>query len=191
MTPNLQIIYDYTLAKYGQTIGVTKCRKISGKQTYSQHSWSNACDIYTTSHALQDEIAADLELMYGNEIRNILTWRYNSAHWNHVHVDMWPKGWLTPPCAGGALRIKYKNGMVTTGQPFPSTIWTKEEDMAILTDAEQVKLQHFLLELEDVGSNVEFVRTLIPWYRLWRTKAPTTFVEINEGVAIVRDNTTP
>ena len=127
MTPNLRVINDYIKANYDLAIGVTNCRRISGSQTYSQHSWSNAVDLYTSSHALQDEIAANLALIYGTHIRNILTWRYNSAHWNHVHVDMWPMGWLTPPCAGGELRIKYRDGTVTNG-PFPDSI-TEEDDM--------------------------------------------------------------
>ncbi len=181
MTPNLKIIYDYTLAKYGQSIGVTNCRRISGSQTYSQHSWSNAADIYTSSHNLQDKIAADLRSMYGDDIRNILTWRYNNAHWNHLHVDMWPKGWLTPPCVeGGHQRIKYKDGTVAH-TPFPLTI-EEDIDMAILTDAEQVKLQNFLQGLEDVGSNVGFVRYIIPWYRLWRNKKPEDFVQVDAGI---------
>ena len=89
----------------------------------------------------QDEIAANLNDNFGEHIRNILTWRYNAAHWNHIHVDMWPKGWLTPPCAGGQLRIKYKDGTVTIGEPFPLTI--EEEEMIseeqIAQDIEDLK----------------------------------------------------
>ena len=97
---------------------------------------------------------------------------------------MWPKGWLTPPCKGGAQRIKFEDGHVEYA-PFPLTI-EEDIDMAILTDAEQVKLQHFLRELEDVGSNVEFVRFIIPWYRTWKEKSPTNFVAIDEDIHITR-----
>jgi len=184
MTPNLKIIYDYIKAKYGLAIGVTNCRKISGSQTYSQHSWSNAGDIYTPDKGLQDTLAADLRMTFGSHVRNILTWRYNDAHWNHVHVDMWPKGWLTPPCAGGVQRIKFEDGHVEYA-PFPLTI-EEDIDMAILTDAEQVELQQFLRELRDINSNTSFVRYLIPWYRNWREKQPENFVPINEDIHINR-----
>lgn len=164
MTPNMQVVNDYVKSEYSEItrIGVTNCRKISGSQTYSQHSWSNANDFHTYDKDLQDEIAADLTARYGDHIRNVLTWRYNSAHASHVHVDMWPKGWLTPPCEGAALRIKYSNGTVTSG-PFPSSI--KEDEMAILTDKEQVQLQKFLANLESINSNVSFVNYMIPWFR--------------------------
>lgn len=155
MTPNMQVVYDYVKAEYGLSIGVTNCRRISGSQTWSQHASSNANDYFTSSHSLQDAIAADLRDRFGDDIRNILTWRYNAAHWNHVHVDMWPRGWLTPPCAGGQLRIKYKDGHITYGKPFPLTI--KEEDMAILSDKEQVELQKFLGFIKAANSNVGFV----------------------------------
>jgi len=128
MTPNLEVVYHYIRAEYGLPIGVTNCRRISGSQTYSQHSWSNAGDIYTTNRDLQDQIKADLLERFPDHVRNVLSWRYNAAHWNHVHVDMWPKGWLIPPCAGGAQRIKYKDGTVEYA-PFPLTI--KEDDMPL------------------------------------------------------------
>ena len=196
MTPNLRIVYDYIKAKYGLSIGVTNCRKISGSQTYSQHSWSNAGDIYTTSHSLQDAIRNDLWDTFGSDvIRHTLTWRYNAAHWNHVHVDLWPKGWLTPPCvAGGVNKIKFRDGTVQIA-PFPLTI-NEEVDMAILSDAEQIELQQFLQELEDIKSNVSFVRYLIPWFRKWRSFEPADFaaegecectLPATESVTILRD----
>ena len=125
MTPNAQVVYDYIKLEYSEItkIGVTNCRKISGSQTYSQHSWSNALDVMTYDRDLQDEIAADLMETFGPDvIRNALTYRYNSAHNSHIHVDFWPKGWLTPPCMEADLRIKYADGTVTTNEPFPLTI---------------------------------------------------------------------
>jgi hypothetical protein len=105
---------------------------------------------------------------------------------------LWPKGWLTPPCAGGAQRIKFEDGHVEYA-PFPLTI-NEEVDMAILTDAEQVELQQFLLELKNINSNVTFVRYLIPWFRKWRSFEPADFEEAgevtlpaSEVVTIVRD----
>ena len=120
MTPNLAVVLDYVEDEYGLPVGVTNCRRISGSQTYSQHSWSNAGDIYTKETILQDVIAADLKAKFGAHVRNVLTWRYNDAHWNHIHIDLWPKGMYTPPCKGGALRVKHKDG--TRGTEFTSDI---------------------------------------------------------------------
>ena len=194
MTPNLRVINDYIKAKYDLAIGVTNCRRISGSQTYSQHAWSNAGDIYTPDKLLQDLIAADLNNKFGNHVRNILTWRYNAAHWNHVHVDMWPKGWLSPACSG-AVQVdlyKFKDGTIGQGD-FPLTI-KEDKDMAILTDKEQEKLQDFLEVLSDVSSNVGFVRSLIPWFRTWQPFEPEDFAEegsaslpASEVVTITRD----
>ena len=175
MTPNMQAVHDYVKLYYLE-VGVYNCRKIANSQTYSQHSWSNANDIYTEDKDLQDTIAADLEDKFGDQIRNILTWRYNAAHWNHVHVDMWPKGYLTPPCAGGSLRVKHKDGSI--GSVFTSNIG--DDEMSILTNAEQEELRQFLQELDSVGSNVSFVRYLIPWFRKWRSYSPGDF-EPNVG----------
>jgi len=187
MTPNLRIVNDYIRAKYGLAIGVTNCRKIAGSQTYSQHSWSNAGDIYTTNKDLQDKVAADIKATFGPHVRNVLTWRYNAAHWNHVHVDMWPKGWLTPPCDGGTQLIKYKDGTVAS-TAFPLTI-EEDTDMAILTVAEEKKLRQFLVELDNVNSNVSFVRYLIPWFRKWRRFLPADFdtLPASEVVTITRE----
>jgi hypothetical protein len=178
MTPNMQAVYDYVKGKYGYDVGIYNCRKISGSQTYSQHSWSNANDIYITDRITQDAVAADLRRTFGGQIRNVLTWRYNAAHWNHIHVDMWPKGYMTPPCKGGTLRVKHIDGSI--GTMFTSDIG--DDEMAILTDAEQVQLQKFLQELEGVNSNVSFVRYLIPWYRRWRSYGPEDFAGANADV---------
>lgn len=148
MTPNMKVVYDYVKGSYGLKIGVTSCRRISGSQTWSQHSWSNANDIFTTSHSLQDAIAADLKGQFGKYIRNILTWRYNAAHWNHLHVDMWPKGWLTPPCAGRQLRIKYRDGTVSNG-PFPLNI----KGGNILANLTVLQLQIALNKAGQKGAN--------------------------------------
>ena len=87
MTPNLEVVYNYVASTYGLRMGVTKCKRISGRQTYSQHSWSNAVDIFTYDKDLQDRIQIDLKARFGSAINNVLTWRYNSAHASHVHVD--------------------------------------------------------------------------------------------------------
>jgi hypothetical protein len=156
MTPNLKVVLDYVNTYFDLPVGITHCRRISGKQTYSQHSWSNAGDIYTSNKSLQDNIAVVLKDEFGNHIRNILTWRFDDAHWNHIHIDMWPKGWLTPPCKGGELRIKYKDGKVTYSEPFPLTI--KEENMP-LTNEDIRRIWDFPMLTAGVNAQLALNRT--------------------------------
>ncbi len=177
----MQVVYDFAKRNYSLQIGVYNCRRISGSQTYSQHSWSNAIDIYTANKGFQDRMAAELKKEFGPHIRNILTWRYNAAHWNHIHVSMWPKGLYTPPCKGGALRVKHKDG--TRGTVFTSNIG--DDDLSILSDNEQKELQKFLAELRGINSNVSFVKYLIPWFRKWRSYVPQDFMEANADLTLI------
>ncbi len=163
MTPNMQVVYDYVELKYDLPVGIYNCRRISGSQTYSQHSWSNANDYYTEDKGLQDHIAAALRDEYGDQIRNILTWRYNSAHWNHIHVDMWPKGLYTPPCAGGSLRVRHEDR--TRGTVFTSDLEGGDDMAAMQVIDIQVALNKAgqtdsrgrpLVEDDIYGANTEF-----------------------------------
>jgi len=147
MTPNLEVVVDYAKAEYGLHVGIYKCRRIAGSQAYSQHSWRNAADIYTTSRKRQDAIAADLKEKFGSHIRNVLTWRYNSDHWNHVHVDMWPRGLYTPPCAGGSLRVKHEDG--TRGTVFTSDL----EGVEIVASMQVEDLQEALNDAGQLGAD--------------------------------------
>ncbi len=126
MTPNLKVVYDFVKGRYGPHIGVTHCRFIAGSLTYSQHSWSNAGDIYVPDKATGDLIVADLKKEFKGHYRYILWWRKN--HYNHIHIDMWPHGYSVPPCKNGALRIRYKSGKVTVSQSFPLTVPIPEGD---------------------------------------------------------------
>lgn len=137
MTPNLQVVKDYIVTlpewQYVKRVGVTNCRPIAGSQTYSQHSWSNALDIHFTSSvsvpATGEALAAGTRMVdkllqrFGDDIFELI-WQA-SGHWEHIHVSTWPKGWLTPPCAGGVQRIKYEDGTVQNA-PFPLTIGDDE-----------------------------------------------------------------
>lgn len=147
-TPNADTVLEFVKSlpewAYVDRVGVTNCRKISGQQTYSQHSWSNALDIHFTKAfsipatgsalAAGGRMRSKILAEFGDHVSSLL-WQ-TTDHWDHIHVDFWPKGWLTPPCAGGVQRIKYKDGTVVNG-PFPLTI--KEEDMP-LTDADVKKV---------------------------------------------------
>ncbi len=93
---------------------------------------------------------------------------------------------------GTKQRRKFKDGHVEYA-PFPLTI-EEDYDMAILTNDEQVELQKFLQVLRDVNSNVGFMRSLIPWFRTWRSFEPADFAEEgsaalppSEVVTILRD----
>ena len=181
MTPNMQVVYDFAKRNYSLRIGVTNCRKISGSQNYSQHSWSNAIDIYTANKGFQDKMATELKKEFGPYIRNVLTWRYNAAHWNHIHVDMWPKGIYTPPCDGGTLRVRHKDG--TQGTVFTSNIG--EDELSILNDDEQLQLKQFLANLDSINSNVGYVNFLIPWFRNWRSSLPQHFLPVDADLSAV------
>jgi hypothetical protein len=139
MTPNLQIVRNFiaTLPEWDfvHRVGVTNCRKIAGSSSYSQHSWSNALDIHFTASV--GTPATGAALAAGTSMKqkilnkfephiNEMLWQV-SGHWEHIHVSTWPKGWLTPPCADGAQRIKYENGTVVAG-PFPLTINEQGDD---------------------------------------------------------------
>ena len=151
MTPNLQVVREFAKANYSLSVGIFSCRKISDSQTYSQHSWSNAIDIFTANKGFQDKMASELKEEFGSHIRNILTWRFNAAHWNHIHVSMWPKGYLTPPCEGGQLRIKYKDGHITYGEPFPLTI--EEEEMISKEEMDEIAATVWRYTIKDAPSN--------------------------------------
>jgi hypothetical protein len=81
---------------------------------------------------------------------------------------MWPKGYMTPPCAGGSLRVKHIDGNI--GSVFTSDIG--DDEMAILTDAEQVELQSFLRHIKFMNSNVSFVRQSITDIRERNSNGP-------------------
>lgn len=107
--------------------GVANCRKIAGTSTWSQHAWSAGLDIhhrdygYSASPAHQawlDQVFAFINrYRLTMSIRTAL-WRVNN-HYDHIHIDFWPRGYGTPPCAGGTLRVRYSNGLVVSGDPGP------------------------------------------------------------------------
>lgn len=103
-------------------MGVRNCRKISGSTVWSQHAWANAWDItspywpksrYNPLHMkYMDRI---VDWLNANKQRlgiRIVLWR-TVNHWNHAHVETYPRGIRTPPCAGGALKVMYPGGTVS------------------------------------------------------------------------------
>ncbi len=83
--------------------------------------------------------------------------------------------------------MKYRDGTTTVDKPFPLTIKLEVNELSILSDAEQKQLQQFLGELDDVGSNVSFVRYMVPWFRNWRSSLPQHFLPVDADLSAVDD----
>lgn len=130
-TPNINSIIEWVEREYPDLprIQTTNCRKIAGSNTWSQHSWANAADIFV-SKAVGDELAPRLRATFGEHIKALL-WQVTN-HFDHIHVDTWPTGTGTPPCGGGTLTVRHKDG--TKGVVFTDDIKIVEqggdEDMA-------------------------------------------------------------
>lgn len=128
-TPNTQAIQDGVVAEFGDRVrvGAWLCRRIAGTLTWSQHAYTevriggpdyqgNAVDIFPDNPAIGDQVEAFLWDTYGDMLRLVL-WRVKN-HFDHLHPEPWPIGILTPPCRGGDLYVKYKDGEV--GRSFGS-----------------------------------------------------------------------
>lgn len=63
----------------------------------------------------------------------------------------------------------------------------EEDDMAILTDDEQRRLQRFLNELDKIESDENFVRFMIPWFRKWRNFLPEHFARAGSGGTLPKE----
>jgi hypothetical protein len=118
-TPNINTIIDWVRSEYPDLprIQTTNCRRISGSRTWSQHAWSNAADIFVDKQT-GDELSVKLRERFGEWIKVMLWW--TKDHFDHIHLDTWPTGINTPPCAGGKLAVKHKDG--TIGATFTDDI---------------------------------------------------------------------
>ena len=108
--------------------GRCNCRKISGTSTYSQHSWCNALDIYHKDwgystnpiHQQWLDTVYDFIEAYREELSiRVRIWRKRD-HFNHIHIDGWPKGYATPSCAGGTTRYQWPDGTVKSTSKYGS-----------------------------------------------------------------------
>lgn len=179
--------------------GTYNRRYIAGYNlTWSQHSWPNAADIYFTKEygdtsaahqARLDKVADYLRWQYPHrdEINHLL-WR-RTNHYDHIHVDMFPRGYGTPSIVRGGASNRYqtKSGTIITQAQL---IGQEGEDaLAILTDAEQVELQKFLQNIRDTGSNVDYVKYAIQNVRDHRAGgplAPTQPVDLDDYEIIIQ-----
>jgi hypothetical protein len=178
MTPELKAALDDLQAalpnEFAQVVhvGVTNCRHKNNDddQPWSEHAWSNAADLMLTTGAPATgsaKLAGDRLAAYMRsrpDLWSEVFWQI-AAHYNHPHGTAAPRknfdNEQIPPCAG-----------------------EEDNDMAILTDAEQKELQEFLANLKAINSNVDFVTFLIPWYRLWRSYKPEQFISNDATVNI-------
>lgn len=55
------------------------------------------------------------------------------------------------------------------------------DDMAVLTDAEQLRLRRLLTNLDGIGSNEDFVKVLVPWFRKLTGLTPEALKELEES----------
>lgn len=125
--------------------GHYSCRPIDNTSTPSQHAWPNARDLtherygYSTDPENQqylDGVAAYLWEHREQLSLRALFWRGRSwftgnkveGHYNHIHIDFWPTGQPRPPCQGGSLRYRYKDGRVVYGDPGPANGINEELD---------------------------------------------------------------
>jgi hypothetical protein len=147
-TPATQRIVDAVEAEFGSkvSVGAWACRKIAGSRTWSQHSWTegeyegNAADIFGSTATL-DAVFTFIVHRFPEEVKTIL-WRVKN-HWDHVHVDTWPTGYGTPPCGGGSLRVKHRDGKIgrtfDTGADMPLSQDDLDKIAELLVDPAYLK----------------------------------------------------
>ncbi len=108
--------------------GHSNCRNIGSSSTPSQHAWPNARDLYhknwgysthPTHQAYLDEVHAFITAHFDDLSIRTVIWR-KKDHFNHIHIDGWPKGYGTPSCMGGLTRYQWPNGDVETFRKYQS-----------------------------------------------------------------------
>ncbi len=153
----------------GIKFGVTNCRKIAGSESWSQHSWSNALDLYFTqcSGDQSPEHQAKLDKVYtwlvvhGEELDiKYRCWR-RPNHYDHIHVDFWPTGHLVPSCAGPGKDLwRYSSGLITGIYKLET-----EDEMPQFTEEEAWDLKTFLAILYESESSVYFANPAVELIR--------------------------
>lgn len=113
--------------------GRWNCRPISGSSTWSQHAWGAALDIHHVDYGYSASAVhqAWLDKVNGFLVANLdrlsirtRLWRVKD-HYDHIHIDFWPRGYGRPPCDGGSHRTQYSTSLVVNGDPGPENgPWT-------------------------------------------------------------------
>jgi hypothetical protein len=121
--------------------GHVNCRKIARTETWSQHSWPNARDLYHVHYGYStdprhqeylDEVYAFLVTHKRDLSIRTIIWR-KKDHFNHIHIDGYPRGYGTPSCAGGTYRMQYSTGEIVNGDPGPEFGLIELPDKEIVT----------------------------------------------------------
>lgn len=165
----LRVKADVAAQFPGVQFGVYNRRHLNNDPTraWSQHSWPNALDIYFTtpagdtsaSHQLMlDRVARFIRDRYMEYNVRYLLWRTDN-HYDHIHVDFYPWGIGTPSLTRGGADNRYKtrSGTIIT----QAQLEEGEDELAILSEAEQNELKDFLRFIREEGSSVGFVKYAI------------------------------
>lgn len=151
------------------SMGIYNRRPIAGTSTWSQHSWGNAVDITSPvsvarmkNGPLAGQVIRDTRnpehMAYldrvnrwldGNRYRlgiRVKLWR-TTSHWNHIHIDMYPRQYGTPPDLTGSP---------VTGDDMAFAAYLKEVQIS-LNDAGYVGANGQPLSVDGVlGDNTIF-----------------------------------
>ena len=134
--------------------GHCNCRKIARSSRWSEHANCNARDLYHIDwgystnlihQAYLDEVHAFIMAHFDDLSIRTVIWRKRD-HFNHIHIDPWPKSYGTPPCAGASKsQWQYPNGDVVTlskyGSPDPINGYPDlpVKEMPIVADNQTIK----------------------------------------------------
>jgi hypothetical protein len=152
--------------------GVWNCRKISGSSTWSQHAWGAALDLhhvgygYSSSQqhqAFLDQVAAFIAKYRQQMSVRTALWR-TSGHYDHIHLDFWPRGYGTPPCAGGTHRTQYSSGRIVAGDPGPENgAWSgpSAPSEPLPTQGYSVEVHRNTIRKGDKGDLVQIMQFLM------------------------------
>ena len=176
-TPALARAMRLLIAEFpGIRFGIYNRRKISGSETWSQHSWPNALDIVftkygDTSWTHQAQLDKVYEYIMDNAVlfkARYVLWRRRN-HWDHIHLDFWPMGYGTPAVKRGGSSNMYKTvdqRIITQAELDQEG----EDELALLTEAEQQELKNFLAVIREADSSVYFAKYAIQLIREEREK---------------------
>lgn len=171
-TPNVRRAIVELRTRFDLLYGVYNPRHISSNplKPWSQHAaaepakkfYGNGIDIvhedYGYSTSPDHQVLLDETFDYLNShraelgVRQIL-WRVRS-HFNHIHVDFWPKMadefWRRHPTKGGKVVVRYEDG--TKGDTYDILPSPEEEDDLIIEALKQQTMSWYVSLAAQTGS---------------------------------------
>ncbi len=117
-TPALTRARQEVAERFGGIItrfGIYNRRKINNSSSWSQHSWPNALDIHVATRDHGDMIYNWLRENWDRLGIRVLLW-WVKDHYDHLHVDFWPRGYGTPSTTRGGQSNRYRtrDGQIIT-----------------------------------------------------------------------------